>query len=234
METLLADRPRLATLFAEDFDAPHATAGVIMIEDEAPDAEFVAPPVPPAPSPNLDLVREEAYAEGVRSGLAQAAADRAEITRAMLSAIAERIAEARSDAAEIAERQGGALARLMMTTLGQMLPATCARHGGAEVAALVRAVVPALVREPRVTIRVSPHVADAVRAELEHLDPELAPHVILVPTDAVPPGDARIAWQDGGADRNTAALWCEIAAVLAPLGLLDEPPALMRQTMPAQ
>ena len=63
----------------------------------------------------------------------------------------------------------------------------------------------------------------AVEQELARLDPELHGRVALVPTDAVAPGDARIAWQDGAAGRDATALWREVAAALAPFDLL--PPA---------
>ncbi len=210
---------RPAILFAEDFDAP---PGITVLDD--PPEETPSPPPPPPPpaitEADIAAARADAYAEGHRTGLAQAAADRAEVTRQMLSTIATRLDGARTEAARIAEEQADALARLLLGTLAIVLPASCARHGAAEVAALTRAVLPALAREPRVTIRVSPHVARAVEQELARLDPELHGRVALVPTDAVAPGDARITWQDGAAVRDAAALWREVAEALAPLDLL--------------
>ena len=41
-----------------------------------------------------------------------------------------------------------------------------------------------------------------------------------VECDAMPPGDVRIAWRNGSATRDAAALWQQVAAVLAPAGLL--------------
>jgi flagellar assembly protein FliH len=206
-----------AILFDEDFDAPPATAGVIVLDD-LPDE---APPPPPAvTAEDVAAARADAYAEGHEKGLAQAAADRAEVTRQMLGVIADRLEGARLEAARVAEEGAQAVARLLMGTLAGMMPALCARHGAAEVAAVARAVLPALVREPRVTIRVSPHLVRAVEQALAGLDPDLHGRVMLVPTDAVPPGDVRIAWADGAAVRETAALWRSIAEALAPLDLL--------------
>lgn len=208
---------RPAILFAEDFDAPPG----ITVLDEPP--EDLPPPPPPPPAiteADVAAARADSYAEGLRNGLAQAAADRAEVTRQMLGVIADRLDGARTEAARLAEDQAEAVARLLLGTLASVLPAACARHGAAEVAALTRAVLPALAREPRVSIRISPHVARAVEQELARLDPELHGRVALVPTDAVAPGDVRITWQDGAAVRDAASLWREVAAALAPLGLL--------------
>ncbi len=210
---------RPAILFAEDFDAPPD----ITVLDDPPDEPELPPPPPAITEADVIAARADAYAEGHRNGLAQAAADRAEVTRQMLGVIAERLHGARAEASQVAEQHADAVARLLMGTLATMLPALCARHGAAEVTSLTRAVLPALVREPRVTIRISPHVVSAVEQELARLDPELHGRVSLVPTDAVAPGDVRIAWQDGAAVRDAASLWREVAAALAPFDLL--PPA---------
>jgi flagellar assembly protein FliH len=205
-------RRRPAILFAEDFDA---LPGVTVLDD-ADESE----PSPVFTEAELAAARADAYAEGHRNGLAQAAADRAEVTRQMLGTIAERLDGAGAEAARVAEDSADAVARLLLGTLATMLPALCARHGAAEGAALTRAVLPALAREPRVTIRVSPHVVRVVEQELDRLDPELHARVSLAPADAVAPGDVRIAWQDGAAIRDAAALWRKVAETLAPLDLL--------------
>ena len=210
-------QPHPDILFAEDFDA---APGVTVLDDEA-DA---AAEEPTFTEETLAAARADAYAEGHRNGLAKAAADRAEVTLQMLGVIAERLAGGRAEAARVAEESAEALARLLLGTLAGMMPALCARHGAGEVAALARAVLPALAREPRVTIRVSPHVAEAVERELQHLDPDLRERVALLPPAAVPPGDARIAWSDGATGRDAAALWRAVAEALAPLDLL--PPDL--------
>jgi flagellar biosynthesis/type III secretory pathway protein FliH len=121
-----------------------------------------------------------------------------------------------------------------MGTLAGMLPAVCARHGAAEVAALTRAVLPALVHEPRVTIRVSPHMLRTVEDAMATVDPDLHGRVAVVPTNAMPPGDARITWADGAAVRDTAALWRAISEVLEPLDLLVPPDRIAsREAVPA-
>ena len=216
---------RAAILFAEDFDAPSPGAALgITVLDDGPEE----PPPPPAPPPiteeDLAVARADSYAEGHRNGLAQAAADRAEVTRQMLGMIAQRLDVAHTEAARVAEDSADAVARLLLGTLAVVLPALCVRHGAAEVAALTRAVLPALACEPRVTIRVSPHVVRPVELELARLDPELHGRVSLVPTDAVPPGDVRIVWQDGAAVRDAGALWRSVAEALAPLDLLPATP----------
>jgi flagellar assembly protein FliH len=207
---------RPAILFAEDFDAP---PGVTVLDD-VPDEAEPAPPPPAITEEDVATARADAYAEGHRNGLAQAAADRAEVTRQMLGVIADRLSGARSEASRVAEDSAETVSRLLLGTLATLLPALCVRHGAAEVTAMVRAVLPALASEPRVTLRISPLVLSAVEQELSQLDPDLHERVSLVPTDTVAPGDVRISWQDGSAVRDAAALWRAVAEALAPLDLL--------------
>jgi flagellar assembly protein FliH len=218
-------RPTLhAPLFAEDFDQP-AVHGVTVLDDAA-DAPRE---IPAATQAEIALARDEAYAEGLCSGLAQAAADRAEVSRQMLATIADRLAHAAGEARQVAEDAAHSLARLLLGTLAAVLPATCARHGATEVAALARTLLPALAQEPRVTIRISPHVTEALQAELAQLDAMVASRIVVVPTDAVVPGDVRISWDDGVAMRDTAALWQQVSEVLAPLGLLPAAEPAIRE-----
>jgi flagellar biosynthesis/type III secretory pathway protein FliH len=216
----MATDRRPAILFAEDFDAE---PDIAVLDEEA--ADHAAEP-PAITQVELAAARDEAYAEGHRSGLAQAAADRAEVTRQMLSVIADRMADARAEAARVAEQSAESVAQLLLGTLGTVLPALLARHGAGEVAAVARAVLPSLMREPHVTVRVSPHVVPAVEQELARLDPELRSRVELVAAATVPPGDVRITWNDGAAVRDAAALWCSVAEALAPLDLLPAPQAV--------
>jgi flagellar biosynthesis/type III secretory pathway protein FliH len=204
---------RPAILFAEDFDVP---VGVTVLDDPP---ESAKPKPPPITQADVTAAQEKAYAEGFENGLAQAAADRAEVTSRMLRVIAERLETADAEARSMAEKCAESVARLLLGTLASMLPATCARHGETEVVAAMRAILPALSHEPRIILRVSPHVVDAVSQELEHMGTEMAEKISLTPTDAVPPGDVRVSWEDGEATRDARALWRDIAETLAPLDL---------------
>jgi flagellar assembly protein FliH len=210
-----------AILFDDDFDAQvavtdfDARVGVTVIDD--------LPEEPAAPAITADDIaaaRADAYAEGYAAGLARAAADPAEITWQMLSTIADRLDGARRDVGRVTEEGAAEVARSLMGTLVDVLPTASARHAAAELAALMRAVLPGLVREPQVTIRVNPLMSSVVEDTLGTLDPDLVDRVVTVPTGTMLPGDARIAWADGVAMRDTAARWRAIREVLEPLDLL--------------
>jgi hypothetical protein len=67
--------------------------------------------------------------------------------------------------------------------------------------------------------------------EIGRLDPDLAERVRVVECDAMTPGDVKIAWRNGAAVRDAAALWEQVAAVLAPAGLLRTGAMAIRETV---
>lgn len=212
-------------LFAEEFDlAPGVT-----IIDAPPEPEIIAPVFTAG---DIAHARDAAFAEGHAAGIAEAEAAELGRARHALATMAAQLGAASQDAALLAERAAEEIARLLLDTLTTLLPALCARHGEAELRAVIRAVLPALMREPAVTVRINPLLAPAVRDELGRLDPELAERVRLVPAETMPAGDVRVAWQDGAAVRDTRAVWDQVAAALSEAGLLMHDPQPIRDDQP--
>ena len=199
-------------LFGEDFDRPKPVTP----------PPKTKPPEPVYTAADLQTARAEALREGHAAGLAEADSATEALARGALLTIAERLDTARAAATDIAEEAAEAVARLLMDTLAAAFPALCAGHAEGELRAIVRAVLPHLHEDPIITVRASPHMTVALTEEIAALEPDLMDRVRLIPTDAVAVGDLRIAWRAGSARRDTAQLWAEIEAVLAPAGLLSQ------------
>ncbi len=197
-------------LFAEDFDLP---------EHPEPQAE------PEAAEPvfdrtELEAAKAAAFDEGAAAGRAELIAQDMVGLRLAVGALADELSAARDAARMIGERAAEEVARLLMAALGAVLPVWCEAHGDREACAVARTVLPALMGEPEITVRTHARTAPALMAEIARIDPDIASRVRMVPTDALAPGDLRIAWKDGLAVRDAAALWREVAAILVPQGLL--------------
>lgn len=199
-------------LFAEDFDLPEA-------EQPAPEPEVIEPVFDLR---QLETAKAASFDEGVTAGRAALLAEDEIRLRQAVEAFLAELEAARDAARLIGEQAAGEIARLLLASLGAVMPMLCASHGDAEICAVVRTVLPALDMEPEISIRMHPRTGPALLAEIERMDPDLAARVRLVPTDALPAGDVRIAWQDGTATRDAAALWREVAAILLPNGLLAD------------
>ncbi len=209
--------------------------GVLYADDFDTDGMFGAPPreqpqEPPAPLPepepvepvytaaDLDAAREEARAAGRAETEHGLVATRVH----MIGLIATGLDEARSAATQVAEAVAEEVARALLTALTACLPALCAQHGPAELQALVRAVLPVLVDEPRITVRVNPSMAQLMAAEIGALDSEIADRIVLLPSGQIEPGDGRVSWQEGSATRDAGRARAAIEDALAALGLLDK------------
>jgi len=203
---------RIGLLFAEDFDMSPAAHEPEIAEPVFSDADMSA-------------AREAAWHEGHAAGLRQAADSQSAAISQAVSAIAEQLTANRDVALAMAEESAGAIARLLMESLATMFPVLSARHGDAEIRAVVHAVLPALMQEPAITVRVNPCAAVGVEQEIA-LHPGLAARIRIDDCNKIAPGDVRIVWSNGSAARDTAALWRDVAAVLAPAGLLGADTAL--------
>jgi len=206
-----APRRSSILLFDEDFDHPPPPT----------DPEVIQPVFTPA---EMHAAREEAARDSRDIALAEAdATTRAAVLRA-LTEISSQLASGRAEAASIAEQSCEAIAGLLLECFATAFPALSARHGAAELAAMLRAILPAVHRQPKITVRVNPHLVTAMTDEIHAVDADLAAHVRLVPTDAMALGDARITWENGSATRDATSLWNQIESILAPTGLLNSVP----------
>lgn len=195
-------------LFDEDFDLPPQSLEPEVIQPVYSVAELMA-------------AREAAVQEGRDLAQTEADASGRAAARLALTEIAAQLGAARTAATEIAEQTSEAIARLLLDCFATAFPALSASHGGNEVAVLVRTILPALHREPKIAVRVNPGLVAAMTEELGALDPDLAARIRLLPADAMQSGDARITWEHGAAIRDTASLWRQIEAVLTQAGLLN-------------
>jgi flagellar biosynthesis/type III secretory pathway protein FliH len=200
-------------LFDEDFDLPTRQA----------EPEVILPVFSAA---ELAAARDEATQEGRDLATAEAEASSRAASSRCLAEIATQMSAARAETATIAEESAEAIARLLLGCFATALPALSARHGAAEVTAVLRQLLPALRREPKIIVRINPHLVPAMTKEIHSLDADLSARVRLIPTDAVALGDARITWDNGAASRDAASLWEQIENILAPAGLVN-----LRQTV---
>ncbi len=201
----------IGVLYAEDFDAEEEDVP----EPVAPEPEVIEPVFTAA---ELDRARAEGHAAGRAEVERSLAASRLH----MLDLIASGLAGGDIAAARMAESTALGIARTIMGALSACLPALCERHGVAELQALMRAVLPSLTDQPRITVRVNPHMATAMAAEITALDSEIAERVVLLPSETIAPGDARVSWEDGSARRDAGRARAALNEALAALGLIEE------------
>lgn len=212
----------------EDFDAPPdplALAGVLFADDfDLDPAPATAPPAPPPlTAADLHAARAVGFAEGEAAAIAETKLRAAGAAAAAQQALERALASAGAACGVAAEAASRALAHTMLQALATVLPELCAQHGAGEAAALAQALLPLLVQQPRIVIRANPHTLPALRPIAEAQTS--AERISLIATDALAEADVSIAWQDGVATRDSAAMLRELGGLLSPLGVtLPAPP----------
>jgi flagellar assembly protein FliH len=164
----------------------------------------------------IEATRQAALAEGHAAGVADAAKSAQSLTADSLAAIAQGVAAllAAHDATT-ADTQRRAMAA-MQTIVAKLVPGLAAKNPLGEVEAFAIKCLHEAIAEPRVVLRVAAEIYEPLRERLDALAATAgyAGRIVLITDDALAPGDARVEWADGGAERDLAAQCAQIDNLL--------------------
>jgi hypothetical protein len=212
----------IGVLFVEDFDDQ---SGITVFDDPeppgSPDPRAISPEPPRAI--DVDALRAESFEAGINVARERADVQLTAAAAKLFEALAGQLGESAEVARAHAETVADSVARVALGAVAALLPAACAKHGKAEVAALAGAILPGLIHAPHVAIRIHPAAADVLAPVIARLDPDMQGRVVIVPTETLAAGDLRISWQDGQASSDVEAVARAIGATFARFGLIDAP-----------
>jgi flagellar assembly protein FliH len=161
----------------------------------------------------IDALRAEARAEGLRAGevrateaVAAAANETANALRTVLQRSAADIEMVRAEAAKLALAAARTLARSALDAM----PAS-------EVENVLRESLHQAIGEPRVVLRASPEVVEALQPRLAEIAHEegYEGRVQISSDPNIRGADCRIEWRGGGAERSEAVLETALAELIA-------------------
>ena len=205
-------------MFETDFESPGSAAPGPLLGDTLA-AVLDEPPPPPPPTfteDELAAARDNAYEQGREAGLHEAEAASARLEANALAAIAARVQglDRRQDEAnDLIQREA---VRVALALVRKLLPEYGARNALNEIEAMVAECLSHLFEEPRVTVRLSEPLIEPLRARLEQVAAKIGfEGKLLLSADArLAPGDCRVEWAEGGAERHLARLCADIDAVV--------------------
>jgi flagellar assembly protein FliH len=183
----------------------------------AAQAAVEEPPVPTFSEDELETARRAAFAEGQAAGLAEAEASHAKRLALAVEALPPLFAQlAQGIAAEADERRRETL-DAALTVVRKLFPQLARSHGLEEAHAVIAQCLERLRDEPRVVIRCADDDLDALRERVEESAAKggYEGKLVFLADERLAPGDLRVEWADGGAERDQASLWKEIDAVIA-------------------
>ena len=197
--------------------------GILYAEDFGELASLKPPPTPvarPLTTADVDQACIAAVAAAQRAW-AESAQER---RTTALETVASTLGRLQAAAAAHAEEVADGVARVLLGTIAASLPALCRTHGDAEVRALMREILPVLGNAGVVVVRAHAGVLEHLAADLAGLEEPLRT-VVELRAAPLPPGDVRLAWENGGLVRDGAATQAAVQDCLSQLGLIDPPSA---------
>lgn len=179
---------------------------------------------------DLEAASEKARADALVQAVEDADRSVENQVSMTLAALTERLAAIDDDlaATRVTATQYGV--ETAISLIRKVMPALAHRHGLSEVEAVVTDCLATLFKEPHIVVRVDDSLLDPLQARIGDLSATtgFAGQIVLMGETGMAPGDCRVEWADGGAERESARLWDEIdAATDRILGWADGDSALV-------
>lgn len=212
-------------LFDEFDNDPAEGAADAAVAPEPPEA--IAPPEPveeppPPPEPTFSQAElDEAFLRGREEGRLDALAERSRAREDLVDLVLAALPEAfgrishefKSKAAEL-EREALLLTRAV---LHKSVPTLMRHQAVAEIENIVRQCLRDNLHEPRIVLRVSDALFEAVEKQVLPLSKKagFTGQWIMLADETVADGACRLEWADGGAERDPGHLLAEIEEAIA-------------------
>lgn len=196
-------------LFDQSFDAPEPLRAGARKAASEQEPTFSKAEIEAAQAAAAGAARAAALAEAARSTEARVAA-----ALAGLEAALQAMLEARAGFAGEAQRRALETASAV---LRKTAPALSRKAPLIEIEAMVADCLREAFDEPRVVLRVADGLFEAVQKRLGALTTStgFAGKVVLLADETLGPGDARVEWAEGGAERDSGRLMRDIEGALA-------------------
>ncbi|NKB20152.1 MAG: hypothetical protein GKS01_06345 [Alphaproteobacteria bacterium] len=193
--------------FENAFDA------VLDIEDHLPDEQ---PVLPTFSEQELEAAKQAAREEGYQSGMADAQASIEQATAETFERTVDSFAAFTPTYASVVEKAQQDVTEIAEAVIRKVVEATLLEGSLNTVIAVISDLLPKLLEEPRLVIRLHPENLDALQQQMNELKGQsgYSGDVILLAEADLAPSDCRIEWADGGAERETHNLWAEIDTAL--------------------
>ncbi len=188
-------------------------------EEETTDEEEEAEPevvVPTFSEEEMAAAREESFATGKAEGVNEAA----EATERLISASLEKLSQQFDSLFKAQEEADAAIMENAISVAcgitRKVFPALNQQGALGEIERMTVMSLEKILEEPQVIIAVNPEFEAALKERLDTLTAQAGykGEVKIIADDGIVPGDCRIEWSGGGANRDMDELWQEIDEIV--------------------
>jgi flagellar assembly protein FliH len=164
----------------------------------------------------VNAARDEGFARGKNDGIRESAGAIERQISDTLGAVDERLTHLIASQEQSSTDNAGNAVMVAMAIVRKIFPHLNRRHALEEVEGLVELSIEKIVNEPRITINVSPALHASLNQRLTAITSKAGYEgkVVLRAVSTLLDGDCLIEWTEGGAERNTTAIWQEIDEII--------------------
>ncbi|WP_135076001.1 FliH/SctL family protein [Terasakiella sp. SH-1] len=184
-------------------------------EEELEEEEEVPPP-PTFSEEEVLAAQQTAFDEGKTAGLQEANAQFEHLIATALTQISQTMPTI-FDAHGQGQQDHEAHALSVATAVARkIIPAYAEKNGLEEIIHVVRLCLEPLRAEPRIIVKVHDSLRDDVHDKLIEIADQVGfdGRVIVLAEEDIVPGDCRVEWSEGGAERNSDDLWQVIDEII--------------------
>jgi flagellar assembly protein FliH len=204
-------------MFETDF-----TPGVKRLRDEVDlhaEAVPVEAPLPPAvmfSEEELSLARDSAFEEGRAIGFNEGKEAGGTQVAMALESILQSLPAISQAQTQCNEQILADAVKLTLAAIRRALPAMSAKYAFDEVAKVVADLIPHLLDEPRLIVKVALPLVETMRDRLENVanSTGFEGRMVVQEDTRLGPGDCRVEWADGGAERDLSGLLVEMEQIV--------------------
>jgi flagellar assembly protein FliH len=165
----------------------------------------------------IEAAREEGYISGHSAALEEAGTAREHYIADALNLIAQGLGQLDVQQKTVNAELEKLAMRMVYGVVHRLLPAFAEQYAVDNIEAFIRQVLPVVISEPKLVVRAHPMIAADLDARLKDVFARASfQGSYSVITDyELQPGDCRLEWSGGGADRDEVRIWRSIREVIA-------------------
>lgn len=188
-------------------------AGAMPVEEDAPPA----PPAPKFSQGDLDAAREDGYVAGHAAALEEISTSREQYVADALTLVGQGLGKLDEKQAVANREMGETVMRLVYALMRKVIPIEAEKHAIENISQFVSKVLPLVIGEPKLIVRVHSSIVPLVEERLKttFTRASFQGGFSVIADFELQPGDCRLDWSGGGADRSEARIWAEIREVIA-------------------
>src|SRR4051812_14790632 len=186
-----------------------------------------APPAPIVPEEpkvklefskaQMDAAREEGYIAGHSAALEEASTAREHYVADALNLIAQGLVKLDGQQKSANAMLEKLAMRMVYGVARRLLPPQTEQHAVDNIEGFIKAILPVALGEPKLLIRAHAMIAPDFEARVKDVFARAGfqGSYAVVADYELQPGDCRVEWEGGGADRDEARIWRNIREVIA-------------------